>query len=287
MAATEEMKIGAIAPWFGGKRTLAPVIVAQLGDHASYWELCAGSLAVLFAKPKSREESVVDLHGDATNLARVVASEQWWELADRVQRTPFSDTLFEESKQRLEQNDADELQRAYDYLIVSWMGLNGVAGTAKTNSNFCLRFTSNGGSPSKRWRSVGESVPVWHDRLLGVNILRRDIFVIVKRIEDKRGTVIYIDPPYFEKSHEYLIDFSGEQQHAQLARELRRFKQTRVIVSYYKHPALVELYRDWTTVPLKATKGLVSSGMRDQSGATDAPEQLFINGPSFAAKESA
>ena len=36
----ERMKaeITAIAPWFGGKRTLAPKIVQQLGKHTQYFE---------------------------------------------------------------------------------------------------------------------------------------------------------------------------------------------------------------------------------------------------------
>lgn len=32
------MKIKAIAPWFGGKRNLAPQIVRLLGRHRAYWE---------------------------------------------------------------------------------------------------------------------------------------------------------------------------------------------------------------------------------------------------------
>lgn len=280
--ADNEMKIGAIAPWFGGKRTMAPIIVNEIGPHSCYWELCAGSLAVLFAKPKSREETIVDLHGDAVNLARVLASDQWWDLCDRVQRTMFCDTLFAESKARLSEEKPDELQRAYDYLVVSWMGLNGVAGTAKANANFCVRYTSNGGDPAKRWRSVGESIPSWHERLTGVRILRRDIFEVIERIEDKAGTVVYIDPPYLKKSHKYLIDFDGPQQHRRLAERCQRFAKTRVVVSYYADDALAEMYPGWTVRPVKATKGLVSSGMRDEAGAVEAPEVLLINGPSYA-----
>lgn len=34
-----EMKIKAIAPWFGSKRKLAPTIIRELGEHKSYPEL--------------------------------------------------------------------------------------------------------------------------------------------------------------------------------------------------------------------------------------------------------
>lgn len=41
------MKLKSILPWFGGKRTLAPRIVDELGEHSYYFEACAGSMAVL------------------------------------------------------------------------------------------------------------------------------------------------------------------------------------------------------------------------------------------------
>lgn len=286
MSALADMKITALAPWFGGKRTLAPVIVQEMGRHSSYWDLMCGSLAVPFAKPKSREETINDLHGDAVNLARVLASDQWWEVCDRIERTVFCESLFEDSAGRLGEDRGDEIQRAYDYLAVSWMGLNGVAGTSKTNANFCVRYTSNGGDPAKRWRSVGESLPIWHERLLGMRILRRDAFILLERIEDKDGTVIYIDPPYVKKSHSYLFDFDKSddpvKKHRQLAALASRFKKTRVVISYYDDPLVDELYTGWTKRLLIATKGLVSSGMRGEEGATKAPEILIINGPSLA-----
>ena len=33
------MKTKCLAPWFGSKRTLAPQIVAALGEHNAYWEV--------------------------------------------------------------------------------------------------------------------------------------------------------------------------------------------------------------------------------------------------------
>lgn len=42
--------VGALLPYYGGKRTLAPRIVAELGRHRAYWEPFMGSLAVLDAE---------------------------------------------------------------------------------------------------------------------------------------------------------------------------------------------------------------------------------------------
>ena len=48
-----QAKIKAIAPWFGGKRSMAPMIADVLGDHRAYWEPFCGSMAVLFATKPS------------------------------------------------------------------------------------------------------------------------------------------------------------------------------------------------------------------------------------------
>jgi len=52
------MKIGALAPWFGGKRSMAADIVRELGPHTQYFEPFCGSMAVLMAKPPAQKETV-------------------------------------------------------------------------------------------------------------------------------------------------------------------------------------------------------------------------------------
>src|SRR5262249_40820765 len=89
------MKITALAPWFGSKRTLAPRIVETLGPHKAYWEPFCGSMAVLLAKEPATMETVNDLHGDLINLARVVQSEpSAVELYGRLARTFMGEKLF-------------------------------------------------------------------------------------------------------------------------------------------------------------------------------------------------
>ena len=89
------MNITAIAPWFGSKRSLGPTIAEELGPHKAYFDLCCGSMAVLFAKRPSSHETCVDMHGHLTNLAWVLQDE---ELADalyrRLQRTLCDESVF-------------------------------------------------------------------------------------------------------------------------------------------------------------------------------------------------
>lgn len=165
-------------------------------------------------------------------------------------------------------------------MVCSWFGRNGVAGTESYNQGFCVRYTKNGGHAAKRWVSAVDSIPAWHERLRHVTILNRDGFDLLERIEDAPGVAMYCDPPYLVKGAKYVHDFSADD-HQRLATLLTRFKRTRIVVSYYEHPRLDELYPGWTKRHLKANKSLVNQGLRDKGGATKAPEVLLINGPSL------
>lgn len=281
-----EAKITAIAPWFGGKRTLAPKIVDALGQHVAYWEPFCGSMAVLMAKPESSAETVNDLHGDLVNLARCVQCEDLAvQLFRRLYSTPCSEQLHQEAAERCRNRgnspagETPDIDRAYDYFVCAWNGRNGVAGTQSYNQGFCRRFTKNGGHAAKRFRSAVESIPEWWDRLRNVTILNGDAFELLEKIEDAPKVAIYCDPPYLVKGAKYVYDFTSSQ-HMDLARILSRFKKTRVVVSYYDHPHLADLYPNWQKRYIDVTKSLVSAGQRDVKGeAAKATEVLISNEP--------
>lgn len=293
------MKITAIAPWFGSKRTLAPTIVHQLGKHSYYFEACAGSMSVLLAKQPSEHEVVCDLHGALTNLAWCVQLEDFaHELYERLQRVLYGDEIYTASKDWLAFNEANILKAnkvhqdepdpdwAYHYFIASWMGRNGVTGTARVNYQIATRWTKGGGSGPGRFRAAVESIPAWHDRIRNVHILRRNVFDVLPKLQDDRDLAIYADPPYLAETvagnSKYLCDFS-EADHRMLAEQLRRFKLARIVVSYYAHPLLKELHRGWTFVDCSRQKHLHVQNKRG-TGRKAAPEVLLINGPLFHSK---
>lgn len=300
-----EAKIKAIAPWFGGKRTLAERIVAELGKHTQYFEPFCGSMAVLFAKLKSQKETVCDLHGDLINLARVVQGEAMAvELYDRLQRTLFSEQALDDARLVLEDHPAPEgvsVDRAYWYFLASWMGRNGTAGTARLDYQIAVRWTNNGGSPTVRFRNAIDSLPWWHERLRNVVILKRNAFDICDRFEDAKGTCIYADPPYMDvtrskgsikngRGGKYLHEFhhgteSGGlfgdvDDHVRLAKALREYKHARIVVSYYDCQRVRELYDGWTFVECTMNKQLHAQNGRG-ARKKEAPEVLIINGPSL------
>lgn len=307
-------KIKAIAPWFGGKRTMAPLIVEQLGKHGQYFEPFCGSMAVLFAKEPSQKETVNDLHGDLINLARVLANPTSAErLYETLQHCLFCEALLDDARSYLASTavpnnpSADEIAcfavpptshvlRAYWYFITSWFGRNGTAGTARVDYQIAVRWTKGGGSPTVRWRNALESLPWWHNRLRNVVILRRNAFDILDRFEDVKETAIYVDPPYHGNSRSgnqkngsggtYLHEFRHADSifgddHKRLAEMLRKYRKARIVVSYYDCQEIRALYDGWTFISHTRQKHLHAQNGRG-ARPKEAPEVLIINGPSYA-----
>lgn len=292
------MKIKAIAPWFGGKRTLAPAIVRELGPHKQYFEPFCGSMAVLFAKEPSKAETVNDLHGDLVNLAVCLQDEfdsRW--LYDRTQRTLVSDVLLQQSKEYFaEMPDEDAIgnrERAYWYFVACWMARNGIAGMERTEYQLAVRWTAGGGSPTVRWRSAVESIPAWHQRLQNVVILNRDALKFMDRFEDAAHTAIYVDPPYIRESRShgsYKHDFDAGSpmfgdEHELIRDILAGYQHARIVVSYYDCERIRELYDGWTFVDQSRQKNLHAQNGRG-SRKSVAPEVLIVNGPSYEADKA-
>lgn len=293
------MKINAIAPWFGGKRTMAPAIITELGRHASYFEPFCGSMAVLFAKEPSRNETVNDLHGHLINLARCIQADEYRpNLFNGLQATLYSTDLFETSREymaarpAIDQADMPDAVAAFHYFIVSWMGRNGTAGTERINYQKATRWTPGGGSGPTRFRNAVDSIPAWAQRLRNVDIQNMDGFQLIQKISDQDGVVIYADPPYKQAGrggaryeHEFQDNkggiFSSHDDHARLAEAFGRFQKARVVVSYYDDAEIRELYAGWTVVEHTRQKNLHVQNRRG-AGACEAPEILLINGPSYA-----
>jgi DNA adenine methylase len=230
-------------------------------------------------------ETVNDLHGELINLARVVQHDELSvRLFDQMNRSMMHEGLMAEAEARylalgnVPAPDVPDLDRARDYMLCSWLGRNGVAGTESYNQGFCVRYTANGGHAATRFQSVADSIPAWWKRLRNVTVMNRDGFELIGRIDDQPGTVVYVDPPYVTKGAKYIYDFERAD-HERLAQELRRFTKARVVVSYYDHPTVRSLYDGWHFVPCSVAKSLVNQGMRDRTGVVRAPEVLIVREP--------
>ena len=274
-------EISSILPYYGAKRQLADKIVEYIGDHKSYLSPFCGSLAIEFAKKPCRMQIVNDMHGRLTNLVRVVQDDTLSvALFNRLYRTPFSEVAYQFAIDYLRSEQARDdlvigpsLTHAVAYFIASWQGRNGFVGTNRElSTGFCKRFTSKGGDPAVRFRNAVENIPYWWELIRGFTILSECGIGLCERFEDSEGAVIYADPPYFEKDAEYAVDFT-EQDHIRLAAALHRFTKARVVLSYYEHPLLNQLYPTWRKINLSVNKNLSVAS----AGKVKAPEALLLN----------
>lgn len=279
-------RVGAVVPLFGSKRQMSSDIVQYIGPHDAYLAPFVGSCAVELAKPVARMEILNDLSGHLVNLLQVVADDdRAAELHWRVGRTTFCEPIYLAAVDWLRCNPPPpwesvqdgpgaHAEAAYRYLVASWMGRNGLVGTTgELDTGFCVRYTSGGGDPAARWRAVADSLPWWWQRLRQATILRRNGIDLCERFQDRAGAVIYADPPYLAKQATYIHDFA-DADHERLAAALRRFKLTRVVVSYYDDQRLAALYPGWRKVAVGVTKNL---SVRRDGGVETAPEVLLIN----------
>lgn len=299
---------------------MAPEIAWQLKIKPVkyYFDGFCGGMAVLFAMdPPASNETVVDLHGDLTNLAWTLQVENMAvELYARLVRTLYDQSLFKRTRDWLDAwhkahekwgnkpfTEEPDPEWAYHYFIASWMGRNGVSGTERVNYQMAMRWTAKGGSGPIRFRAAVESIPDWHQRLRNVCILRKDTFTLIPKLEDEPGLAMYMDPPYLIDTRNvdagfgrrdggslYVHDFHGStvphpddpekkiDRHELLALQLRRFKKARIVVSYYDHPRLLELYPGWSKLDCSRHKHLHVQNKRG-SERQEAPEVLLINGP--------
>ncbi len=301
MSDVEDMRISAIAPWYGGKRGLAPRIVAELcpGGKApkSFWDLLCGGMPVTLAMPRCSHMTVNDRHGDLINLARILQDPaRGAKLYRRLRRTLAHEGVFEDAKQAMNDDSRGETMfaahpalspddRAYYFFVLSWLGRNGVAGTERVNYQPAIRWTSGGGHGGIRFANAVDSIPAWRRRLRELTILQRDVFEILAKLQDQAGTSLYLDPPYVRDGDtrsgnaRYEHEFA-DADHGRLASMLGRFKSARVVVSYYDGPFVRELYKGWTFVDCTMQKNLHVQNRRGV-GRCEAPEVLIVNGPSF------
>ncbi len=290
-----DMKIGGLAPWFGAKRlpSLQRIILAELGKGSGLVEGCGGSGAITLAAEACRFMVYNDLYGPVVNVARVLASRRWPELHERLERTLSTSAMFIEARDiyRLPSPVApsvaavadEHLEAAYWFIVFHWQGRAGFGGTKFYNYHPARRYTFEGGGTARRFRSAVESLPAWAERFAQVEVRQEDAIELCAKTADVAGMRLYVDPPHIEKGAKYVHDFTPEQ-HAALAATLATKRKSRVVVSYYDHPIVRELYpaSRWTWIECPTTKGLNNQGSRGpRSKPGKAPEVLIVNGPSY------
>lgn len=225
--------------WFGGKGHISAWVVRHLPAHSTYVEPYGGAGSVLFTKPPAPIEVWNDLHGDLTNLFRMLRDDAD-ELERRVTLTLHSRAEYEHAVDVLN-NPAinDPTARAVAFFIGMNQGFGGTYPTlGRWSKSKGQRLSGGmGNNTAQWWRKVG-FIGDWHERLARVQIENRDALTVM-RDYDSPKTTFYLDPPYPGETRRLSLNAyrheMTDDHHEQMV-GLSLTLQGRVVLSGYETP---------------------------------------------------
>ena len=107
------MRLKTPISYYGGKQTMAKLIVSLIPEHRLYAEPFAGGLAVFWAKPPSLMEVVNDTNGSVVTFYQVLKSD-FAILRLLIQQTPLSRKIHRQADFIL------KYPEHYDKIKVAW-----------------------------------------------------------------------------------------------------------------------------------------------------------------------
>lgn len=272
------LKTTSLVPWFGTNRMTAANVADKLSGLSWLGVTFAGGMSEL-AHVSCRSIVVNDLHKHVVNLAVQVARHGKDRLVQMLDDLPFHPDVLAGAQvmcKAIERGAIDpctedeKLHWAAGYFITAWMGRSAKAGTVdEFSGNLSTRWTSSGGDSNTRYRSAIQSIEAWQRVMQRCNFSVLDFRDFLVKCKDETKHGVYSDPPFPDATDSYKHNFT-EKDHRDLADLHGRFQATRVVVRYYDHPLIRELYPTgrWTWHEFPGRK---------QSNA-EAPEVLITRG---------
>ncbi len=236
--------------WVGGKSRLRKFIIPLLPAHTCYVEPFAGAAWVLFGKPPSDVEILNDREQELVNFFQVVKDKPEdliasfeWEL---VSRTEFERLAGSDPAQM---TDVQRAHRFYYLIMAGWGG-----------ELHYPRFQTSiidGGHGNRLFgalKTLRQRLEPIHRRLSTVIIENLDWQDCVDRY-DRKGSVMYIDPPYPGNGCNYSHNMRDWSAHKVLSERLSR-AQCNWILSSYDKPEVRELFAHYFITPVQSSSGM-------------------------------
>lgn len=235
--------------WTGSKARSAQRILEAFPASNSYKvfaEVFCGSASILFAKPRgSHLEVINDKNARLINFWMAVREEveylQW-----KLKTLPYSESLFKQFKTSLdEKTPMEAIEEAARWYYVNRGTISGHIDSSKGWSYTAPQSKIAYGVPSDAvgYQNAVALLPLLSSRLAEVQIHDWDYTRLIEKYETPL-TLFFIDPPYIGSENYYAVDdtppFTSDD-HVMLA-ELLNKTPAKVVLSYYEHPWLDELY---------------------------------------------
>lgn len=272
-----DLKVTAIAPWFGSNRMLAEHVGRALAGMKWVGVPFAGGMCEL-ACIEARTLNVNDLHKHVINLARVAADPaKGPALYRRLKRIAFhpdelrraqerclliercdgdADELFTAGCEDPRFSDKKDLEWAVDYFVAAWMPRHGSSGRkGEFKVGISTRWNAAGGDSCTHYRSAIQSLTAWRRVMRRANFVSMDFREFLDLTKDEAGHGLYCDPPFPGPGDAYRHTFTIAD-HRDLSRRLTAFEFTKVVCRFYEHELVQELYPEsaWTWTRLEGRK---------------------------------
>lgn len=212
--------------WHGGKHYLAKWIIPHFPKHVHYVEPYFGGGSVLLQKSSRNVSEVVgDIHRELINFWEVLQEpERFRRLQALLERTPFSERLFEDAGRLLVENppigENTQVLSAWWFFIRARQSRQGLMKDFATLSRNRIRRGMN--EQASSWLTAIDGLEEVHRRLKSVVILNRPALEVIEQ-QDGPNTFFYLDPPYLHETRRSVADYQFEmskKDHAQLLRRL-------------------------------------------------------------------
>jgi DNA adenine methylase len=229
--------------YFGGKWLLAPWVIEQMPEHATYVEPFGGGASVLLRKPPSRLEVYNDLDGEIYGFFKVLQSPtQCRQLIRLLRRTPWSREQFRDAFKPVD----DPVIRAQRAVVRAYMSIHH---SALFDAGKSSSFASSHWSDLRGWRGYPKALAQVHRRLKCVVLENRDALRLFDT-HDAPDTLFFVDPPYLPKTRnnttKYRCDLT-EAQHVELLGRLKAL-QGMAMVAGYPSELYDDMLADWKRV---------------------------------------
>lgn len=234
----------------GGKGKLAGYVASVMEMNGlcggTYVEPYAGGAAVaisLLLSGHAKRVHINDLSPQVHAFWKAVLDDTDGLLA-LIQDTPVNMTTWHRMQETLSDVDASPRDLGFATFFLNRTNRSGilsagVIGGKQQTGKWKLDARYNTTDLSRRIRTIA-------DRRDDIHLHNEDARRLVKRLAPRLAklSLLYLDPPYFQKGQDLYLNFYEEDDHAMLAATLKELPaRVRWILSYDAHPQIEKLYR--------------------------------------------
>ncbi|MCI8503682.1 MAG: DNA adenine methylase [Hungatella sp.] len=234
--------------WIGGKKALRKKIVEQFpknGTFGRYVEVFGGAGWVLFFSERHAKIEVYnDINGSLVNLFRCIKYHPT-AVQEELEYILMSREQFYDAREQIKIRGMTDIQRAAQFFIL-------------IKESFGADIRSFG-LRARDMNKAKEYLNVVSNRLNKVVIENDDYRKIIKNY-DKKDTLFYLDPPYYDAEKYYPDRFMLED-HLELKRLLEGIKG-KFILSYNDCDYIRKLYRGYNIVEVERVHSLIQKNTK-------------------------